>query len=93
VCLLVAGLPPDARVWRAIAPDAGWSRLEMLTAAMERRLTTLWAVVASALGQDIPSEHLLSPLDLPTRQSSSTAHEPEPGVISLRDMALQMRGS
>lgn len=93
VCVLVAGLPPDARVWRAIVPDAGWSRLEMLTAAIERRITTLWATVAAALGQTVPPEHLTSPLDLATTDQERGPGEPEPETVSLRDMARLMRGT
>jgi hypothetical protein len=93
VCVLVAGLPPDARVWRAIVPEAGWSRLEMLTAAMERRITALWATVAAALGQTVPPEHLTSPLDLATTEPSPGPGDAEPETVSLRDMARLMHGT
>ncbi|REH42725.1 hypothetical protein BCF44_110222 [Kutzneria buriramensis] len=93
VCVLVGGLPADARVWRAIAPEAGWSRLEMLTAAVERRMTALWAAVAAALGQTIPPEHLASPLELTDTDPDSARNEPEPETVSLRDMARMMRGT
>lgn len=91
VCVLVGGLPADARVWRAIAPEAGWSRLEMLTAAVERRLTALWASVGAALGQTIPPEQLASPLELAGTVPEHGPSEPEPETVSLRDMARMMR--
>jgi hypothetical protein len=93
VCVLVGGLPADARVWRAIAPEAGWSRQEMLTAAVERRLTALWAAVAAALGQDIPPEQLASPLELTGTDHAPLPDDREPETVSLRDMARLMRGT
>jgi hypothetical protein len=93
VCVLVAGLPPDARVWRAIVPETGWSRLELLTAAVERRVTALWASVAAALGQPVPPEQLASPLELAGTEQAPHVGEPEPETVSLRDMARLMRGT
>jgi hypothetical protein len=88
--VLVAGLPPDARVWRAIAPEAGWSRLELLMAAVERRVTAVWAAVAAALGQTIPPEQLASPWELTGTEPPAVTGEAEPETVSLRDMARLM---
>ena len=92
VCALVEHLPPDAAVWRVLGPDAGWTRAEVLAAAMERRLTGLWATLAAALGHQVTAADLTSPLDLlsdpgPARQPSVV----EPDTLSLRDTALMMR--
>lgn len=91
--MLVAGLPPDARVWRAIVPETGWSRLELLTAGVERRITALWAAVVTALGQTIPPKHLASPLELAGTDPTGGPDEAEPETVSLRDMARLMRGT
>jgi hypothetical protein len=93
VCALVAHLPDDAAVWRAIHPDAGWSRLDLLTAALERRLTALWATVAVAVGHQVSDDDLTSPLDLITAHHDHTAAPAadEPVTLSLREIALMMR--
>ncbi|WP_202919492.1 hypothetical protein [Saccharothrix deserti] len=92
VCALVANLPDDAAVWRATGPDAGWTRPEVLLAALERRVTLLWATVATALGGKVTDSGIAAPLDLgattPTR--SPAGGEPEPEVRSLREIALWM---
>lgn len=94
MCAVVAALPDDAAVWQATSPDAGWTRTDVLLAALERRVTLLWATVASALGAAVPEDALASPLDLDT----STPPAPggggtEPEVKSLREIAVWMRGA
>lgn len=90
MCVIVANLPDDAAVWRALHPHGIHTRTDLLLAAMERRITILWATVAAALGQDIPDEHLTGPLDaLDTRQAQAGT---EPETRSLREIAVWMRG-
>ncbi|GAA2658102.1 MULTISPECIES: hypothetical protein [Actinosynnema] len=94
MCAVVAALPADAAVWRAVGPDAGWTRAELLLAALERRVTLLWATVASALGSTVPEEALASPLDLGTATPPVPGGgEPEPETRSLREIAVWMRGA
>ncbi|ONI92477.1 hypothetical protein ALI22I_03490 [Saccharothrix sp. ALI-22-I] len=94
VCAVVAHLPDDAAVWRATGPDAGWTRPEVLLAALERRVTLLWATVATALGTKVSDADVAAPLDLgDTAPPSQAGGEPEPEVRSLREIALWMRGA
>jgi hypothetical protein len=91
VCVLIGHLPQNAAVWRAINPDAGWTRIDYLLAATERRVTALWATIAAALGHKLTDDQLTSPLDALTNQRS-TAGPGEPETLSLREIALMMRG-
>jgi hypothetical protein len=72
-------------------PRAGWTRAELLAAATERRLTALWATVATTLGQNVTDEQLADPLDVlaPPVSIASSAGESE--LKSLRDIAIWMR--
>ncbi|WP_246257250.1 hypothetical protein [Amycolatopsis anabasis] len=94
VCALVTHLPDDAAVWRLLAGGVR-TRSELLLAAVERRVTALWATVAAALGQDVTDAQLASPLDawdgqlVPEREAPTEQAEPE--VKSLREIALWMR--
>ncbi|MBB5804550.1 hypothetical protein F4560_004318 [Saccharothrix ecbatanensis] len=93
VCAVVAHLPDDAAVWRATGPDAGWTRPEILLAALERRVTLLWATVATALGTKIGDADVAAPLALGTATPVAQPRaEPEPETKSLREIALWMRG-
>ncbi|XVV05327.1 hypothetical protein ACQPW3_08025 [Actinosynnema sp. CA-248983] len=93
VCALVAHLPDDAAVWRAAGPDAGWTRPEVLLAALERRVTLLWATVATALGGKVSEDDVAAPLDVTSGSAPAAAAggEPGPKVKSLREIALWMR--
>ncbi|NUT47322.1 MAG: hypothetical protein HOV94_08420 [Saccharothrix sp.] len=94
VCAVVAHLPDDAAVWRATGPDAGWTRPEVLLAALERRVTLLWATVATALGGKVTDADVTAPLDLgDTAPPAPAGGEPEPETKSLREIALWMRGA
>ncbi|SER20985.1 hypothetical protein [Actinokineospora terrae] len=55
---MVAHPPADAAVWRAHQPDGGYTRGELLLAAVERRVTVLWATVVAAVGHRVPDDHL-----------------------------------
>lgn len=94
VCAIVAHLPPDAALWRALHPDGRWTRAELLAAATERRLTALWAAVAGLLGHQASDDELASPLDAldPHSAGSSPDAGGEPDQPTpLRDIALMMR--
>lgn len=93
MCALVANLPEDAAVWRAAGPDAGWTRTDLALAALERRVTLLWATVATALGHKVTDTDVTGPFD-PPAASTATAAGGEPGAEpkSLREIALWMRG-
>jgi hypothetical protein len=94
VCVLVEHLPDDAAVWRTAGPDAGWPRTDYLLAALERRLTLLWATVAAAFGHSLTDEQLTGPLDALTSHTDRPAAggDAGPETKSLREMALMMRG-
>jgi hypothetical protein len=92
VCAVIAHLPDDAAVWRAVSPNAGWTRPEVLLAALERRVTLLWATVATALGGKVTDTDIAAPLDLDQPSAATpTGHESEPVTKSLRQIALWMR--
>ncbi|WP_242548115.1 hypothetical protein [Amycolatopsis sp. MtRt-6] len=95
VCTLVTHLPDDAAVWRTLSQDGAWGRTEILLAATERRITAIWALLATALGQAISSEQLDGPLDIPTSsprtRPSGHAATGEPEPKSLREIATWMR--
>lgn len=86
LCILVTHLPGDAAVWRTVYPDDGWSRTDVLLLAVERRITTLWATVAAALGAQVDDEAVAVPVDLP-----DTDKQDEPTVRPLREIASMMR--
>lgn len=93
VCVLVTHLPDDAAVWRVHHPDAGWTRADLLVAVLERRVTALWAVVAGALGHQATAEQLASPLDaLADAPPHPAARTDEPETLSMREIAVMMRG-
>jgi hypothetical protein len=96
VCVLVEHLPDDAAVWRTAGPDAGWTRTDYLLAVLERRVTLLWATVATAFGHTLTDEQLTGPMDALTSQVDRPAAmgrgDPGPETKSLREMALMMRG-
>ncbi len=89
LCALVTHLTTDAAVWCAHQHDGGHTNAELLLAAIERRITVLWATVAAAFGQQIAEEHLAGPLD---RGDSGPESPPEPELRSLREIAAWMRG-
>lgn len=89
LCVLVAHLPDDAAVWRALRGEDPLTRPELLLAALERRVTVLWATVSAALGHPVPDEHLAGPLDTAPSRTAMTSVEPE--VRSLREIAAWMR--
>ncbi|WP_063778057.1 hypothetical protein [Lentzea aerocolonigenes] len=96
MCALVANLPEDAAVWRTAGPDAGWTRADIVLAALERRVTLLWATVATALGHKVTDADVTSPLDQLTASSSAPAAEggdTGPETKSMREIALWMRGA
>ncbi len=96
VCVLVEHLPDDAAVWRTAGPDTGWPRTDYLLAALERRVTALWATVAAAFGHTLTDEQLTGPIDAlaghAVRPAPAGGGEPGPETKSLREMALMMRG-
>ena len=91
VCVLVTHLPEDAAVWRVLDPRGGWTRAELLASVIERRITALWVVVASALGQQVTDEQLADPLDVLYLREPRRARAEEPELKSLREIALWMR--
>jgi hypothetical protein len=96
VCAIVANLPDDAAVWRTGGADAGWSRSELVLAVLERRVTLLWATVATALGQKVTDADLTGPLDATTTATEPSPPAPAGGeseTKSLREIALWMRGA
>lgn len=98
VCALVAHLPPDSALWRALSPDGRWTRADVLAAATERRLTALWAAVAALLGHEATDDQLASPLDaLDTHGTGPAPSAPAKGgehdsttARPLREIALMM---
>lgn len=96
MCALVANLPEDAAVWRSAGTDAGWTRADIALAALERRVTLLWATVAAALGHKVTDTDVTGPFDPPAAApSASTAGGggTEPETKSMREIALWMRGA
>ncbi|MEO6081561.1 MAG: hypothetical protein ABIQ18_00445 [Umezawaea sp.] len=94
VCAIVAHLPPDSALWRALHPDGRWTRADVLAAATERRLTALWAAVASLLGHQVTDDELSSPLDaltVPETASATSGGEQHTETTPLREIALMMR--
>ena len=97
VCALVTHLPDDAAVWRVLDPRGGWTRADLLASVTERRITALWATVATALGQEITDAQIADPMESfsaststpPARPSSAGTGEPE--LKSLREIAVWMR--
>jgi hypothetical protein len=94
VCALVAHLPDDAAVWRSAGADAGWTRADLALAALERRVTLLWATVATALGHKVTDTDVTGPFGTPTAPADTAAGggEPGPETKPLREIALWMRG-
>ncbi|MCK2239401.1 MULTISPECIES: hypothetical protein [unclassified Crossiella] len=94
VCLLVEHLPQDAALWRTLAPDADWTRTDLLLLAVERRLTAVWALLAGMLGQKLTEDQLAPPL-IPgnTTENPSPPGGGEPETRPLREIALMMRGA
>jgi hypothetical protein len=78
VCAVVARLPDDAAVWRATGPDDGWTRPEVLLAALERRVTLLWATIVTALGAKATEDDGTGPLDRLITPTGSAAVVPAP---------------
>ena len=93
VCALVAHLPEDAAAWRVLDPQGGWTRAELLASVTERRITALWALVATALGQQVTDEQLAHPLDIHRPREPSHARAGQPELKSLREIALWMRNT
>jgi hypothetical protein len=94
VCVVVEHLPDDAAVWRTAGPDSGWPRTDYLLAALERRVTLLWATVAAAFGHTLTEQQVSSPVDALTGHSDLSAAnggDAAPETKSLREMALMMR--
>jgi hypothetical protein len=97
VCALVTHLPDDAAVWRVLDPRGGWTRADLLASVTERRITALWATVATALGREITDAQIADPMEAfsaststpRTRPSSAGTGEPE--LKSLREIAVWMR--
>ncbi|MBP2479099.1 hypothetical protein JOF53_007971 [Crossiella equi] len=94
VCVLITHLPEDAAVWRTVNPDADWTRTHALLLAVERRLTTVWALLAGMLGQQLTEDQLAPPL-IPsgTNENPSPTRGGDPETRSLREIALMMRGA
>ncbi|ANZ36477.1 hypothetical protein BBK82_10765 [Lentzea guizhouensis] len=94
MCALVANLPADAAVWRSAGTDAGWTRTDLALAALERRVTLLWATVATALGHKVTDADVVGPFDTSATSPALTAGggEPGPEQKSMREIALWMRG-
>lgn len=95
MCALVANLPDDAAVWRSAGADAGWTRADLALAALERRVTLLWATVATALGHKVTDTDVIGPFDPPATSPAPSAGggEPGPEPKSMREIALWMRGA
>lgn len=97
MCALVTHLPDDAAVWRILNPRGAWTHADLLASVTERRLTALWAIVATALGQEITEGQLADPIEaftapastLPARSAPAGTGEPE--LKSLREIATWMR--
>ncbi|MDT8910886.1 hypothetical protein [Amycolatopsis sp. PS_44_ISF1] len=100
MCALVTHLPEDAAVWRVLDPHGGWTRADLLASVTERRITALWATVASALGQEVTDAQLANPIDTFTGPAAGRPSSPPPQqsagtgeaeVKSLREIAVWMR--
>ncbi|MFD8494271.1 hypothetical protein [Amycolatopsis sp. NPDC059657] len=97
VCALVTHLPDDAAVWRVLDPRGGWTRADLLASVTERRITALWATVATALGMEVTDAQLADPIGAFTstdspRPAVQNAGHGEPELKSLREIAVWMRG-
>ncbi|PWK83185.1 hypothetical protein C8D88_11170 [Lentzea atacamensis] len=94
MCALVANLPEDAAVWRTAGADAGWTRADLALATLERRVTLLWATVATALGHKVTVADVTGPFDPPDTSAPATGggETTESETKSLREIALWMRG-
>ncbi|MFI0798634.1 hypothetical protein [Amycolatopsis lurida] len=91
----MAHLPDDAAVWRLHDPHGTLTRVELLLAATERRVTALWATIAVALGQDVTDSELAGPLNKSISPTVDTRADRVPAdaeLKSLREIALWMRG-
>lgn len=90
-------LPGDAAVWHVLDPRGGWTRADLLASVTERRITALWATVATALGQEVTDAQLADPVEaftapatpMPARTAAAGTGEPE--LKSLREIAVWMR--
>ncbi|WP_235078884.1 hypothetical protein [Amycolatopsis orientalis] len=97
VCALVTHLPDDAAVWRVLNPRGAWTRADLLASVTERRITALWATVATALGQEITDAQLADPIEAFTAPATASpartapAGTGDPELKSLRDIAVWMR--
>jgi hypothetical protein len=93
LCALVRHLPEGSAVWRVLNPDAGWTRAEALTAAVERRVAALWAAVTVALGGTVDPKTLEPPWNPSTPDSPRLDHREggETETLPLRDIARMMR--
>jgi hypothetical protein len=92
----VTHLPDNAAVWRTLDPRGSWTRADLLASVTERRITALWAVVASALGHEVTDAQLADPMDAyatpaPGPAENRQAEPGEPELKSLREIALWMR--
>lgn len=91
VCVLVGGLPPQARLFRVGQPDGGWSRQEVLLLAVERRVTALWRDVVTALGASVGKDQLAAPVAVPDPPSRTPGTSAPEAPTSLRAIARWMR--
>lgn len=93
LCALVRHLPEGSAVWRVLNPDAGWTRAEALTAAVERRVTALWAAVTAALGGTVDPKTLEPPWNQSTQDAPRNDRREggETETLPLRDIARLMR--
>ncbi|MFC4080900.1 hypothetical protein [Amycolatopsis samaneae] len=76
-------------------PRGGWTRADLLASVTERRLTALWAVVATALGQEVTDAQLADPIEaFNSPRTLATSQQPDIPVTeptSLREIAMWMR--
>ncbi|MFE9747554.1 hypothetical protein ACFYOT_21845 [Saccharothrix saharensis] len=91
---MVAQLPDHAAVWRATDPNAGWTRHDVLLAVLERRVTLLWATVATALGIKVSDADVSAPLNSGgTAPLATVEGKPDVQIKSLREIASWIRDS